>query len=47
MYLLSACGPFAKNKERIHKFEETGDTSCICKNELDKAYFQHDMAWRF
>ena len=32
------------NKERIQKFRETGDTSYIYKNELDKACFQHDMA---
>ena len=24
---------------------ETGDTNCIYKNELDKACFQHDMAY--
>ena len=24
-----ACGPFIKNKERIQKFKETGDTSHI------------------
>ena len=23
---------------------QTGDTNYICKNELDKAYFQHDIA---
>ena len=40
-----ACGPFTKNKERIQKFKETGDTSYIYKNELDKACFQHDMAY--
>ena len=40
-----ACGPFAKNKERIQKFKEMGDTNCIYKNELDKACFQHDMAY--
>ena len=40
----SACGPFTKNKERIQKSKETGDTNYIYKNELDKAYFQHDMA---
>ena len=40
----SACEPSTKNKERIQKFKETGDTSYIYKNELDKAYFQHDMA---
>ena len=41
----SACGPFTKKKERIQKFKETGDMSYICKNELDKACFQHDMAY--
>ena len=25
----SACGPFTKNKGRIQKFKETGDTSYI------------------
>ena len=43
-FTYSACGPFTKNKERIQKFKETGDTSYIYKNELDKAYFQHDIA---
>ena len=42
-FVYSACGPFTKNKERIQKFEETGDTSYISKNELDKACFQHDV----
>ena len=42
-FVYSACGPFTKNKERIQKFKETGDTSYIYKNELDKACFQHDM----
>ena len=41
----SACGPFTKNKERTQKFKETGDTSYIYKNELDKACFQRDMAY--
>ena len=41
----SACRPFTKNKERIQRFKETGDTSYIYKNELDKASFQHDMAY--
>ena len=41
----SACGPFTKNKERNQKFKETGDTNYIYKNELDKACFQHDMAY--
>ena len=41
----SACGPFTKNKERIQKFMQTGDKNFIYKNELDKACFQHDMAY--
>ena len=41
----SACGPFTKSKERIQKFKETGEASYIYKNELDKACFQHDMAY--
>ena len=44
-FTYSACGPFNKNKERIQKFKETGDTNHIYKNELDKACFQHDMAY--
>ena len=44
-FTYSACGPFTKNKERIQKFKETGNTSYIYKNELDKACFQHDMAY--
>ena len=39
----SACGPFTKNNERIQKFKETGYTSYIYKNELDKPRSQHDM----
>ena len=44
-FTYSACGPFSKNKEQIQKFKKTGDTSYISKNELDKACFQHDMAY--
>ena len=33
-----ACGPFTKNKE-------TGDSSYIYQNELDKACFHHDMTY--
>ena len=43
-FTYSACEPFTKNKKRIQKFNETGDTSYIYKNDLDKACFQHDMA---
>ena len=45
VFTYSACGPFTKNKERIQKFKEAGDTSYIYKNELDKACSQHDMAY--
>ena len=44
-FTYSACGPFTKNKERIQKFKETGDTTYIYKNKLDKACVQHDMAY--
>ena len=44
-FTYSACGSFTKNKERIQKFKETGDTSYIYKNELDKACFQHDIPY--
>ena len=44
-FTYSACGPFTKNEERIQRFKETGDTCYIYKNELDKAYFQHHMAY--
>ena len=44
-FTYSACGPFIKNKQRIQRFMETGDTKYIYRNELDKACFQHDMAY--
>ena len=44
-FTYSACGAFTKNEERVQKSKETGDTNCIYKNELDKACFQHDMAY--
>ena len=39
------CGPFTKNKEKIQKSKEMGDTNYIYKNELDMACFPHDMAY--
>ena len=38
-FTYSARGPFTKNKQRIQKFKETGDTNYIYKNELGKACF--------
>ena len=43
-FTYSACRSFTKNKERIQKFKETGDSRYIYQKELDKASFQHDMA---
>ena len=44
-FTYSVGGPFTKNKERILKFKETGDSRFIYQNELDKTCFQHDMAY--
>ena len=44
-FTYSAFGPFTKNKERIEQLIQTGNTDFIYKNELDKACFQHDMAY--
>ena len=44
-FTYSACGPLTKNKERIENFIQTGNTDFIYRNELDKACFQHDMAY--
>ena len=44
-FTYSACRPFTKNNQRVQKFIQAGDTNYIYKNELDKACFQHDMAY--
>ena len=44
-FTYSACGPFTKNKGRIEKFMQTGNTNFIYKHQLDKVCFQHDMAY--
>ena len=44
-FTYSACGSFTKHAERIKKFEQTGNTSYIFKNELEKASFKHDSAY--
>ena len=44
-FTYSACDPFTKRKERIKQFIQTRNTDFIYKNELDKACFQHDMAY--
>ena len=40
-FTYSACGPYTRNKEKIEKFMQTGNTDFIYKNEIDKACFQH------
>ena len=42
-FTYSACGPFTKNKERIQKFKETGDTTYIYKMNLIRLVF--NMIW--
>ena len=44
-FTYSACGPFTKNKDRIQKFEETGDSRYIYQNKLNKSCFEHDVAY--
>ena len=45
-FTYSTCGIFIKNRERTLKFKETEDSRYIYQNGLDKACFQHDMAYR-
>ena len=44
-FTYSACGPLTRHEERIQNFKETGDTSYVFKNELDKACFVHDATY--
>ena len=44
-FTYSVCGPFTRNKEKIEKFIQSGNTDFIYRNELHKACFQHDMAY--
>ena len=44
-FTYSACRQFTRNKERIQKFKEIADSRNIYQKELDKVFFQHDMAY--
>ena len=44
-FTYSTCGTFRKNKERIKKFMQIGNTDFIYNNEVDKASFHLDMAY--
>ena len=35
----------SKDKERIQKIMQTRSADFICRNDLDKTCFQHDMAY--
>ena len=45
--MYSAYGPFAKMKERIKQFKETGHSRYIDENELGKTCLKHDIAYGF
>ena len=45
LHRVSTCGLFTKNKERLQKFKETGDSRYIYQIKLDKVCFQNDMAY--
>ena len=36
-FTYSACRPFTRNKQKIQKLMQTGDTNCIYRNQLGKA----------
>ena len=44
-FTYSACCPFTKNRNRIEKFMQKGNTDYIYKNDLDKACFQDDVSY--
>ena len=44
-FTFSACKSFTKNKDRTQKLKEIGDSRYTYQNELNKACFQHDMAY--
>ena len=43
-FIYSACGQFTKTENTAFK-KRTDDSQYIYQNELDKACFQHDMAY--
>ena len=44
-FTYNVCGQSTRNKKRNGKFMQTGNTDFIYRNELDKACFQHGMAY--
>ena len=41
-FAYSTCGPFAKKKETIQKFQEWRYSRCFCLSELNKNCYQHE-----
>ena len=44
-FTYSARGLFTKNKERIKKIKETGDSRYVYQSKLDKACLQRNMTY--
>ena len=44
-FTYGTCGPFTKSKKGIGKNMQKGNTDYIYKNDIDKACFQHCMAY--
>ena len=44
-FTYNACRHFTKNKKWIQQFKEAGDSKYNYQNKLDKACFQHVMAY--
>ena len=44
-FTYSTCGSFTRKKQRSQRFMQTVNDSYIYNNELNKACFQHDMAY--
>ena len=44
-FTYSVYGTLTKNKKRLKKIKEIGDSRYIYQNELDKACFQDDMTY--
>ena len=44
-FTYSICVSFTKNTKKWPKNKETGDSRYVYESELDKVYFQHDMAY--
>ena len=43
--LIYACGPFNKDRERIQKRRDTGDSKYLHRNESEKACFAHNAGY--